>query len=97
MAAFSVNRDSASLATRLARQLALAHHVERLVERGAIKNHSAAARALGVSRARIAQVMALLHLSPEIQAAVLARRVTSERRVRAVAREACWERQAENC
>ena len=69
-------------ATRLARQLALAHHVERLVELGAIKKHAAAARALGVSRARIAQVMCLLQLSPELQAVVLAGRVTSEQAVR---------------
>ena len=34
-----------------------------------MKNHAEAVLALGVSRARIAQVMGLLHLSPEFQAA----------------------------
>ena len=41
-------------ATRLARQLALAQHIERLVEGGAVKNHAQAARLLGVTRARVA-------------------------------------------
>ena len=77
--------------------LALAHHVERLVESGAIRNHATAARALGVSRARIAQVMSMLHLSPAIQAAVLAGRVRSERVARDAARGVRWETQRNRC
>ena len=39
--------------------------------------------------------MSMPHLGLEIQQAVLAGRVTSERRVRAVAREASWQRQVD--
>ena len=38
--------------TRLARMLALAYHIDRLVERGDLTSHAAAARAIGVSKAR---------------------------------------------
>ena len=39
--------------SRAARMLALAHYVERLVEQGSVKSYAAAARQLGVSRARM--------------------------------------------
>ena len=82
--------------TRLARQLALAHHVERLVESGAIKNHAEAARALGVSRARMAQVMSLLNLSPTIQEVILHGDLNvGERWLRSAAREVLWQVQDE--
>ena len=63
----NLTEEELAIWMRLARQLALAHHVERMVESGAIRNHAAVARVLGVTRARIAQVMGLLHLSPDIQ------------------------------
>ena len=73
--------------TRAARMLALAHHVERLVDRGKLKDYAEAARMLGVSRARMAQVMNLLVLSPEIQEEILLGTLqVSERRLREVVR-----------
>ena len=51
--------------------LALAHHVDRLVEAGDLPDYAAAARALGVTRARLSQLQALLLLAPEIQERVL--------------------------
>jgi len=78
--------------TRIARMLALAHFVESQVESGAIKNYAQAARLLGISRARVAHLQALLSLSPRIQKAILLGTVRlSERRIRPVLREVSWE------
>ncbi len=77
--------------TRLARQLALAHLIERLVESVELESYAAAARKLGISRARMSQVMNLLTLSPGIQEAILAGRIkASERELRRVLRENIW-------
>ena len=81
-------------ACRAARMLALAHHIDRKVEAGEIQNYAVAARLLGISRARMAQVMALLNLAPAIQEALLLGRLkASERDLRGVVREAAWEGQ----
>jgi len=83
-----------SSATRTARLLALAHHVERLVEDGQLKDYAHAARVLGMTRARMAQVMNLLLLSPGIQEKILAGKLDiSERTLRAVVRRVCWDEQ----
>lgn len=47
-------------AERRARQLALAHWIERLIEAGEPRNYASAAEALGGSRARISQIVWLL-------------------------------------
>ena len=43
--------------SRAARRLALAHFIERAIESGQIKDYADAARKLGVTRARLTQVM----------------------------------------
>ncbi len=58
-------------ASRAARLLALAHHVERLVEAGEVERYAAVAGALGLTRTRLTQVLALTTLSPRVQEAVL--------------------------
>jgi len=81
-------------ATRTARLLALAHYIERSVESGLLKDYAASARLLGMTRARMAQVMNLLLLSPGIQEAILAgKMVISERALRAVLTHVSWEEQ----
>ena len=45
--------------SRAARMLALAHHVERLIEAGELTGYADAARGLGLTRARLTQVMNL--------------------------------------
>ena len=80
--------------SRAARQLALAHHVERLVEAGELAGYAEAAQALGVTRARLTQVMNLLLLAPEIQEAVMAGQLrVTERSLRRVVREPVWAQQ----
>jgi hypothetical protein len=51
--------------------LALAHHIETLVEDGVLHDYAVAARILGVTRARMTQVLNLILLAPEIQERVL--------------------------
>ena len=77
--------------TRLARMLALAHLVERKVESGELKDYAEAARTLGISRARMTQVMNLLVLSPKTQEAVLlGTGFRSERGIRALLGTPSW-------
>jgi len=64
-------RVSRTRAERLARQLALAHWIERAVESGQVASYGEVARALGLTESRITQVTALLGLSPAVQEAVL--------------------------
>ncbi len=80
--------------SRAARMLALAHYVERLVEEGSVKSYDDAARQLGVSRARMSQVMNLLNLPPKVQEGLLLGDLhLSERRIREVGARVEWDGQ----
>ena len=52
---------------KIARLLALAHHIEAAIEEREYKDRADAARQLGVTRARISQIMDLALLAPDIQ------------------------------
>jgi len=56
---------------RVARMLALAHRWQGLIRAGTVRDQVELARLVGVSRARVTQVMDLLRLAPDIQEAVL--------------------------
>lgn len=56
---------------RVARVLALAHHWRGLIQSGAVRDQADLARLVGVSRARVTQVMSLLWLAPDIQEEIL--------------------------
>ena len=56
---------------RIARLLALAWHVEELVQSGKISSYAAAARLGHVSRARLSQILSLLNLAPDLQEQLL--------------------------
>ena len=58
-------------ASSLARRLALANYVERCIEAGVIDSYTEAARKLGITRARMTQVMDLLLLPVVEQEALL--------------------------
>ena len=62
---------SAGRVPRVARLLALAHKFDGLLRRGAVANGATLARLGHVSRARITQILNLLHLAPDIQEAIL--------------------------
>jgi len=56
---------------RIARLLALAWHVERLVRSGTVSSYAVAARLGHVSRARMSQILSLLSLAPDLQEQLL--------------------------
>jgi len=57
--------------SRVARVLALAHHVAAAIEAGDVRDQASLARALGFTRARISQLLDLTLLAPDIQEQVL--------------------------
>ncbi len=78
----------------LARRLALAYQLDRMIEAGDVRSYAEAASLFAVSRARIAQIMNLLSLSAEIQQSLLLGKLhLSERRARELKRESLWESQ----
>jgi hypothetical protein len=56
---------------RVSRLLALAHKLDALVRQGTMRDYAVLARLGHVSRARISQIVALLHLAPDIQEEIL--------------------------
>jgi len=52
---------------RVARMLALAHHFDRFIAQGVIKDYAEIARLTQLSRARVTQIMTLKFLAPVIQ------------------------------
>ena len=88
--------------SRVARLLALAHRIDRMVRDGEIADYAEAARRLGLTRARVTQITNLLLLAPEIQDAILSlslvtngRDPITERQLRPVAAEPDWNKQLE--
>lgn len=86
---------------RVARMLALAHKIDAMVRGGEFRDYADAARRLGLTRARVTQVMNLVLLAPAIQERildlppVLGRDPISERLLRPIATEPDWNRQVE--
>ncbi len=80
--------------SRVARTLALAYHIERLLESGELEDYAEAARIFRVTRARMTQVMNLLSLSADIQESLLSGTLqASERRLRELGGNPHWESQ----
>ncbi len=89
-----VDKSDTRPVSRAARMLALAHYVERLAEEGTIASYADAARQLGVSRARMTQILNLLNLPPRVQEGLLLGDLhLSERRIRARVARVEWEGQ----
>ena len=85
---------------RVARLMALAIHFEGLLRRGEAADYAALARRGQVTRARMSQIMDLLHLAPDIQEALLflprtqnGRDAVTEHDLRPVAAQPDWEHQ----
>ena len=56
---------------RIARLMALALRFEQLVRSGAVRDYAELARFGQASRARLTQIMSLLHLAPDLQEKIL--------------------------
>ena len=85
---------------RVARLLAFAHEIDRRVYAGELSDLAHAARAFGLTRARVTQVVNLLLVAPEIQASILemllaanGRDAVTERMLRPLLAEPVWQRQ----
>ena len=82
---------AAPTATPIARLLALAHLVERLVEAGDLKDYADAAKRLGMCKSHVTHVMALLQLAPGLQESILTGRLMiTEQALRPICRERDW-------
>jgi hypothetical protein len=84
----------------VARLLALAHEIERRIGAGEINDLAHAARLLGLTRARVTQIVSLTLLAPAIQEEILTmppaavrRDQITERTLRPIVAEPDWERQ----
>ena len=85
---------------RVVRMLALARKIDGMIRDGELQDLAEAARAIGVTRARVTQIANLLLLAPEIQEAILGlppvtsgRDPISERALRRIVAEPEWKRQ----
>ncbi len=63
--------DTGGRIPRVARLLALAHRLERLIADGVVTDYAELARLGHVSRTRISQIMSLRNLAPDLQEAIL--------------------------
>ena len=85
---------------RVTRLMALAIRFEKLIQDGEVRDLAEIARLGHVTRARVTQVMNLLHLAPDIQVAILelprverGRDVITERELRPIAAVSDWRQQ----
>jgi hypothetical protein len=83
---------------RVARLVALAHKLEARVRFGEVNDYAELAKLAHVSPARIAQIVILIQLAPDIQEYVLFLSsehagLISERELREITREPLWDRQ----
>jgi hypothetical protein len=84
---------------RIAQLLALAHHIQRAIDRGTFESQSDVARRLGLTTARVTQVMNLLLLAPDIKErlleleAVNGLEAISEKQLRALSGARDWPEQ----
>jgi len=87
---------------RIARLVALAHHIDGLVRAGTVRDYAQVAELAGITRARVSQIVALLNLAPDLQERLLGmtrpekgRERVGEREMRPICLEPVWERQRE--
>jgi hypothetical protein len=87
----------------VARMLALAHHLQNAIDRGLVTDRATVAKRLGLTRARVTQLMDLLLLAPDRQDQVLHLEAVdgvepvSERILRALAHAGSWVEQRAMC
>ena len=82
----------------VAHVLALAHHIDRKIRDGELRDYAHAAEVLGVTRARVSQLSGLTLLAPPIQEAILTlletrRDLITERQLREIVAEPLWDKQ----
>lgn len=89
----------ASRPARVALTLAMAHRIRQGILAGEIQDQADAARRLGLTRARLSQILDLTNLAPDLQERILflevinGREPLRERALRVALRTASWEEQ----
>jgi hypothetical protein len=85
---------------RISRLMALAIKFDGLIRSGAIENHAELARLGKVTRARVSQILNLLHLAPDIQETLLflprveeGRALITLRQLQLICRVTDWQKQ----
>jgi len=81
---------------RIARLMALAIRIDGLIREQTLSDYAAVARRGSVTRARMTQIMKLLHLAPDLQEQILFLPPSSrftERHLRPVVRQIYWHEQ----
>lgn len=78
---------------RVTRLLALAHRWNDLMKRGEIQDQAEIGRLMGITRARVTQIMNLRFLSPRIQEEVLNGGLAAETLVRGLVQKETWQDQ----
>ena len=68
----SMDTAGDAVSPRLVRLLALAHRWHKLIDGGKVENQSEIARLVGLTRARVTQIMNLRWLNPRLQEQILA-------------------------
>jgi len=64
-------REPVRTPAKVARMLALAHHLQNAIDRGLVADRTTVAARLGVTKARITQLLDLTLLAPDLQEAAL--------------------------
>lgn len=80
----------------IVRALVLGYQIEDIVRSGRVRDYTEAGRLLGLTGARVSQIVGLTMLSPEIQEAILSASLgsrLSERNMRSVAFTPGWKNQ----
>jgi hypothetical protein len=90
--------EQARRPARLAIMLALAHKIQNAIDRSAVRDRAEVARKLGLTRARVTQLLDLTLLASGIQEKILlaesinGKEPFAERRLRALTRTTAWRR-----
>ena len=79
----------------ITRLLALAHHLQDLLDQGVVQDYADIARLSGITRARVSQIMNLTLLAPQIQEELLfiENSKVSKRIIKKVLKEVNWKEQ----
>jgi hypothetical protein len=70
-AAAAASKEPVDDVPRIARTLAVAHVMQRMIDNGEVRDQAELARVVGFTRARVTQLLDLTLLAPDIQEALL--------------------------
>jgi hypothetical protein len=92
-------RQAANKLPRITRLLALAHHLQDLIDQGIVDDYADIARLSGITRSRVTQLMNLGLLAPAIQEEILSFTESSvvsikEQGLRKILKTPIWQEQA---